>query len=324
MTVRRIALVAVVVLFVSAGVVGVRVVGREDAKEFRWAALGDSYSSGLGEIRLPVGCARDVEASYVGRAAELLRLRGHRITLRFAPCAEAALDDVLEPQSAEVPAQIDRVDSSVQVVTLTLGGNDLGFGRIVSSACLVKRYATQLAAALGLDASIARDCGVDADHPGNEGGDEAGWAGIEDELVNVMLALRDKMAPKGHLFIVTYPLFFADPAAWTSSTCFGFTVENARALNLGVIRTGDAIERAARRANTSTNRVRVVDWREHADQTAVWAPHGLCGSDAPWVHGVRTLEAGGLTTSPANSFHPTAAGYAAVAELLSKAIGDAL
>src|SRR3990170_428757 len=103
MPVRWIALVATVVVLVAAMVVGVRVVGREETKAFRWAALGDSYSSGLGEIRLPLGCAREVEASYVGRAAELLRRRGYRITVRFAACADTAIDDVLTPRSPDVP-----------------------------------------------------------------------------------------------------------------------------------------------------------------------------------------------------------------------------
>jgi lysophospholipase L1-like esterase len=321
---RRIALGVLIVALTVASVVVVRAVRHHGPTEFQWTALGDSYSSGLGEIARPLDCARDVEASYVGRAAALLQRDGYRVDLRFAPCSGATLDDVGAPQSDKAPAQIDSVDPSVQVVTMTLGGNDAGFGKIISSECLLKHLAGPLTSVLGLDGSIATDCLIDPNNPGNAGGEATGWTGIEDELVKVMQEVLAKMAPTGHLFVLTYPLMFSDPVSWGATTCNGFTAENARALDVGVIRMGDAISRAVGRVDTSSTRAQFVDWREQTSEAAPWAPHGLCGDDTPWVHGIRTLEPGGLTASPLNSFHPTAAGYAHAADLLSKAIDDTL
>jgi hypothetical protein len=240
--------------------------------------------------------------------------------LDFAPCSPASKADVFAAQSAAVAPQIDNVDPTVKVVTLTIGGDDIGFGSVVSS-CLVQHLASQLSNLLGAG---VRECVVDADNPGNRGGEPGGWTGIEDELVKVMDAVVAKMSPKGRLFVLTYPLVFADPSLWSGSSCAGFTVDNAHAFNLGVIRMGDAIDRAVRRANKSATRVQLVDWREQKSESDVWARHGLCGSDTPWVHGLRTLEPGGLSVSPGNSFHPTAAGYSAAADLLAMSIASAL
>jgi hypothetical protein len=202
-----------------------------------------------------------------------------------------------------------------------MGGDDLGFGSVISS-CLVNHLAGLLSITFGIDAGIGRDCVIDPDHPVNRGRGDDGWQGIEDELVATIDAVLAKMAPDGTLFALSYPLMFADPGSWPGAGCFGFSADNARAFNLGVIRMGDAVERAVRRTSGAPSRVRFVDWREHASERDLWADHGLCGRETPWVHGIRVLEPGGLSSSPVNSFHPTAAGYAYVAGLLAKAIDD--
>ena len=95
---RRISLgVAVVALLVVATVIVMRRVGGGESIEFRWVALGDSYSSGLGEIDRRLECARDVNASYAGRAAGLLRSRGYGVTLQLHACSSARLDHVFVP-----------------------------------------------------------------------------------------------------------------------------------------------------------------------------------------------------------------------------------
>lgn len=293
-----------------------------DKGEFRWLALGDSFSSGLGEVASAQGCAREVSVSYVGRAADILRSQGYRVTPDVAACAGATLDDMFVAQSTTTLAQIDFVEPTVDVVTLTLGGNDVGFGSVVST-CLLSRLGA-LSSALGVDASTQRECVIDPDSPTNRGNGDDGWQGLEDELVATVASVVEKMSPNGTVFVLSYPLMFADPASWPGANCFGFTPDNARSFNVGVIRVGAAIERAVDRSADATNRVRFVDWREQTSEQEPWSAHGLCGDEKPWVHGIRVLEPGGLGTSPANSFHPTAEGYAHAGKLLADAIDDAL
>jgi len=316
--------VLVVALVAAAAIVTVNVVGvpfrRDDRASIavRWAALGDSYSSGLGEIDRPQGCARDVRASYVGQAVELLRSKGYKVALRFVACSGATLDHLLVAPTSESLAQLESVDATVNLVTLTFGGDDVGFGSVVSS-CLASHFAGRLSAVLGVDTRIS-ECAVDADNPTNRGGGEDGWKGIEDELLATLRTLLGRMSPTGQVFVLSYPLVFADPAGWPTVSCFGFTADNAHAFNLGVVRMGEAMRNAIARANDDPVRVRFVDWREQTSERNVWADHGLCGKESPWVHGVRAFEPGGLSASLANSFHPTVAGYAHAADLLSKAI----
>ena len=314
-----------VALLTGAAIVAVRFVDRDgDTREFRWLALGDSYSSGLGEIDRSADCARDVRASYVGRAADMLRADGYRAVPELAACAGATLDDMFAPQSTNTSPQLDFVDSTVDVVTFSLGGGDLGFGSVISE-CVVRNVTGLLSSAQGsVDSTIDRTCVIDPDHPANRGNGDDGWAGVEDELVAVIDAVLDKMSPQGTIFVLSYPLMFADPDSWPGAGCFGFSADNARSFNLGVIRMGAAVEHAVLRTAGAMERVRFVDWREQTSEREVWARHGLCGDEVAWVHGIRLLEPGGLTTSRANSFHPTAAGYAHVAKLLASAIADAL
>jgi lysophospholipase L1-like esterase len=315
--------VVIVALLAATTVVVVRVTdGSADKGEFRWLALGDSYSSGLGEVARAQDCSREVSASYVGRAADILRDEGYRVAPQLAACAGATLDDVFVAQSPTTLAQLEFVDPTVDVVTLTLGGNDVGFGSVVSM-CVLSRLGA-LSSALGVDANTQRECVIDPNNPTNRGNGEDGWQGLEDELVTAYAAVLEKMSPTGTLFVLSYPLMFANPASWPGAACFGFTPDNARSFNVGVLRVGGAVARAVGRAAGSTTRVRFVDWREQESEQDPWSAHGLCGDEKPWVHGIRVLEPGGLTTSPANSFHPTAAGYAHVAELSSDAIDDAL
>ncbi|MFJ9695678.1 SGNH/GDSL hydrolase family protein [Kitasatospora sp. NPDC101183] len=116
----------------------------------RWAALGDSYTAGVieatGDLTAPVdGCARTT-LSY----PEVLRRDlGSLVDLRNVSCSGATSLNVyataqnpggrpLPPLGTDpgapyppVPPQIDAVPTDANVVTVGVGGNDLGFGGIL-------------------------------------------------------------------------------------------------------------------------------------------------------------------------------------------------
>src|SRR5688500_1223392 len=91
----------------------------------RYVALGDSYSSGTGTgtYDLDGRCQRSRYA-YPPRVAK----RRSNLKLVFAACAGATTDDVLLTQAS-------RLNAATRLVTITIGGNDVGFGDVFS-ACL--------------------------------------------------------------------------------------------------------------------------------------------------------------------------------------------
>lgn len=100
--------------------------------ELDYVALGDSYAamgSTDAELRGPEFCLRasDNYPSHVAadeRVSETVDVS----------CQGAQIPDLMEPRptdSAAIPAQLDALETSTDVVTLSIGGNDLGFGEII-------------------------------------------------------------------------------------------------------------------------------------------------------------------------------------------------
>lgn len=95
-----------------------------------YVALGDSYSSGTGTFNYyseSGGCYRSPD-SYVSYVADQLDLG---VPL-FAACHGAQTADFYNqnPNTGE-PAQISHLSEDTEVVTLTIGGNDAGFGKVM-------------------------------------------------------------------------------------------------------------------------------------------------------------------------------------------------
>jgi hypothetical protein len=101
----------------------------------RYAGLGDSYAAGpLIPLQLPpFGCLKS--SSNYAHLAEL--------TLRFpefrdASCSGAETEDMTAAQGVTPgpnPPQFDRLSADTRLVTLNIGGNDIGFSSIAES-CL--------------------------------------------------------------------------------------------------------------------------------------------------------------------------------------------
>ena len=96
-----------------------------------YVALGDSYAAGPGipqAVGDPPGCARS-DHNYPSLVAPSLKLPA----VRDASCSGASTTDMTSPQSVGStpnPPQFDRLDANTRVVTLQIGGNDIGFYEI--------------------------------------------------------------------------------------------------------------------------------------------------------------------------------------------------
>lgn len=246
----------------------------------RYVALGSSFASGLG---LPPvvdeGCGRSA-GNYPRIVADALQLE-----LIDMSCFGARLENVeYAPQEAgdTRPAQLDAVTPDTAVVTLTIGGNDVGYTRV-----------------LGDQACSARaECpGISADEDGVRSELET----IGDKLAVTLDTIAAK-APDATVLLVTYPQIV--PSSGATCAMIALTAEQARFSATA----GARLDRAFRDAATRTG-ARLVDSYRASEG------HSACSADEPWVTGY-------LPHTPAGpaAFHPTASGMRAQAELVVAAL----
>jgi hypothetical protein len=99
-----------------------------------YVSLGDSYTAGpLIPVQRddPYGCLRSTN-NYPSIAAPSLTVHEHR----DPSCSGAETEDMTAPQNVEFgpnPPQFEALDSNTTVVTLGIGGNDIGFSDIATT-----------------------------------------------------------------------------------------------------------------------------------------------------------------------------------------------
>mgnify|MGYP000866849984 CR=1 FL=1 len=98
-----------------------------------WVGLGDSFAAGPlipDQSLSPLGCLRS-DSNYAHQAAASLSY-----SLTDVSCSGAETEDMFNAQSTDAgnnPPQLDALDSGTDVVTLQIGGNDIGFSEIITS-----------------------------------------------------------------------------------------------------------------------------------------------------------------------------------------------
>jgi flagellar hook assembly protein FlgD/lysophospholipase L1-like esterase len=119
----------------------------------RYVALGDSYSSGEGVPGFEPGTAKDVSPtgqdgdnvchrSQAGSYSRLLgedpAYEGLLTPVDYGACSGAVTQDVLQTNKANPSeaAQDSRVNEFTDLITISIGGNDIGFGDI-AQACVI-------------------------------------------------------------------------------------------------------------------------------------------------------------------------------------------
>jgi lysophospholipase L1-like esterase len=111
--------------------------------ELKVVAMGDSSASGTGAGDYQAGtgvsgdCFRSAN-SYSSVLVAGLKAKGRRVTLNEVACSGAKVADLRQPFRGQ-PAQVDSLQSDTGLVTLTIGGNDIGLaefgGACVQSDC---------------------------------------------------------------------------------------------------------------------------------------------------------------------------------------------
>lgn len=261
-----------------------------------YVALGDSYSSGEGNRPFDGKCHR-AEGDDSAYPRILPSLVGYVAEPSFHACTGATIADVWQrpqPKRGDQKIQLEYLSPATRLVTLTIGGNDLGFDDIVKQ-CLLPGNCSKWRLADRVEARLQT---------------------IKAQLVDAYTRIRNRMDSDGQLLVAGYPRLFvsedADCKLFISDT-------EAEWMNSLVTRGNRRIAEATRAARRQKGNVSYVDVTER------FAGHELCGED-PWLYGLKLSPDEGLIKG---SYHPRRSGQTAYARafatlLRSPAIRTAL
>ena len=272
-----------------------RLTALEAALRGGYVALGDSYSSGEGawDLAADRGYAGGVEACHrSGGSYFAAVLRGYRFALggTLWACSGARIDDVLRGGRGGQPAQVSRLRPDTSLVTLTIGGNDIGFSEIVTR-CVVRLPWS----------SACRD--QDADIRARMSALPAGLASVFDEI--------GRRAPRARAIMLGYPRPF--PVRPTRSVD-NIGVTDQVYLN-GVVRDLDTvIGAAARQADARLAAAGRPGTIEFVDGYDAFTGHEL-NTAQPYLNALH-IDFRAPAVEP-RSFHPDLLGYRRFAELVA-------
>ena len=204
----------------------------------RYVALGDSYSAGLGAGDYSGGsCDRSANAySALWAAAHA------PASYVFQACAGATTSSVIS-------SQLSALSSATTLVSITVGGNDVGFSSVMETCVL-------LPTSFCVSAVDQAESEISADLPG--------------ELDGVLAAISAD-APNARVVVLDYPDLYD---LSKSGSCLGLSTADRTALNQGAGDLDTALAAAAK-ANDDV----FVDVRNQ------FAGHEICDSGS-WLHSV--------------------------------------
>ncbi len=291
-----------------------------------YVALGDSFSSGEGVPAFIPGtedtCHRSQYAppesgAYSGYLYEGLGSG----SFGFWACSGARTEHVLrtrqwpnEPPQAETLAAIDE-QRGVDFVTISIGGNDIGFEEVLTACWWAgdtlcqDDHATDDSGRTWNEVVRARIAALEA--PGGP-------------LDDVFAAIAKHVAPGARVLVLGYPrLFRANLLVPPRTRCqhrgtpFGLWEADMNWMNDMTAALNLAIERRVTAASFPGVEFQYVDqWDAFVDGSGV--QHQLCAgrsADEEWLHGI-------VLTEIPFSFHPKARGQLAMAERVWSAIRD--
>ncbi|MEV4443451.1 SGNH/GDSL hydrolase family protein [Streptomyces sp. NPDC049577] len=209
------------------------------ASGVEYVALGDSYSSGLGAGAYDPAsdeCMRSSHA-YPARWAA-----AHAVTsFRFTACSGATTGDV-------IGSQLGPLTNRTDLVSITAGGNDAGFGDVMTT-CVTSPEKTCLAKVAGARSFVTSTL------PGR--------------LDTLYRTIRDR-APGARVVVLGYPRLYH-----LNGRCVVGLSERART----------AIDEAEETLNRLMAERAAGHGFRFGDVNATFAGHEICSS-APWIHSV--------------------------------------
>jgi hypothetical protein len=187
-------------LVVAVAALAILALAATGARAANYVALGDSYAAGplIPNPVLPLGCLKSSN-NYPHKAAPSIGL-----TLRDASCSGAKTGDMTNPQNVEPdgpnPPQFNSLDASTTVVSLTIGGNDIGFSEVAESCITVNPF--------------SHPC-LDKYNPGGNDQLKARIEATAPKVAAVLQGIHTR-SPGAKIYVVNYPAIFPE----TGSGCW--------------------------------------------------------------------------------------------------------
>lgn len=293
------------------GYAGAIVPTEPDLQEY--VAMGDSFSSGEGIE--PFLAGTDI-ADNPGTSSLDEENRCHRsnraypkvlqrdvdlsYSLEFVACSGATTSNITTSGQWGEPAQINALSSSTDVVTLSVGGNDIGF-QTFATACVVGS--------------------CDEDSPFYDAS-VAAINSLGDDLEETYEQVLSTIANDGQLYVMNYPMMvpmdmeWDDPATLICPYMMGGTnVDSSYSLHpnrWGNARAAqDVIARLNAKIEQAVYNVSVVDPRIHyVDVSTAFEGHDICSASSQFFN----------TNLPPATFHPKEVAHQTMATVMSEAI----
>jgi hypothetical protein len=306
-----------------------------------YVALGDSYAAGVGSFEYEPGttgengCYRALHG-FVKQIAE-----AHHLSLAFEACKGAQIGDIWEGAHGYLP-QIDGVGPDTHAITLTIGGNDVGFAGVIKT-CLLPKFRFKLIGkgtekffegchrsleAASQEALGWLRYGRAAGKYKRPGGDNSGNAQYQPSLQQLYESILYQ-APGAELVVNGYPLLLEsdrDGEDYSSCSVAPPAPLKIRGSDLPwMTETGEQLNEVIKEAVEAT-RASTGRQIRFADPRSVFKGHALCDSANSWINGVEfdpqspiphgKLEIAQLLNTKVESFHPTVEGQNALFNLI--------
>jgi lysophospholipase L1-like esterase len=252
-----------------------------------YVAMGSSFAAGPGVATVaadtPARCSRSTE-NYAQQLARRLQLR-----LTDVSCGGATTAHITGAWN-ELPPQIDALTAETALVTITIGGNDVGYiGRLMRASCA--GAAPERAPAFCRSTTARMPQLADSVS-------ETEWQSLAASLDQITTEVR-RRSPVARLVFVDYLTVLPDGEMCAVTPLAADTGSEARAV---AVRLSAETAAAARRTGGEILRA-----------SALSANHSAC-SEQPWMTGF-VASAGAV--APHVPYHPSLSGMTAVANALA-------
>ncbi|MFB4316163.1 SGNH/GDSL hydrolase family protein [Actinomadura sp. 21ATH] len=258
-----------------------------------YVALGDSYSSGLGAEATaadhnPLARCQRTSKAYFHQVAKAYPFKA----TAFWACSGATTRTVQTGKSGE-PSQLSRIDGNTTLITISVGGNDVGFSKILAG-CVVKL-------------PWSRSCS-------EQGGDVAQrMAELRTTLPDLYRKIAER-APKARLIVMGYPRAFSETDGAGGDN---ISVADQQWLNARHRELNELIRQTVAEADQRVAATGGAGSVEFVDAYSAFAGHEV-GSPDPYMNGL-AVSVSQLAAEP-RSFHPTVRGHEALARLFTDQI----
>lgn len=206
-----------------------------------YVALGDSYSSGEGTgystYNLNVGCRRSTYGY-----PYLVAQQRPNTALNFVACSGATTADVTSKQ-------LSALNSSTSFATMTIGGNDIGFGDLIV-ACTLRNCSSDITTANGK---------INGTLPGR---------------LSTLYAAMKSRAPQARFIILSYPRVLG------TNGCFATTgISSSERSQLGTLENN---------LNAKIKTAATAAGFTYVNSDSKFAGHNVCASQE-WINGLNIL-----------------------------------